>query len=411
VSYAVFLGQQHIGTLAPDRTRLSFTYRPAIVTAAGPALSVRLPVRTPAFTHEEAQPFFANLLPEDEYRRMLARTLGLSDRNVAGLLGAIGGECAGAVSIWPDGQQPPSPPEYIALADDAVQHLFAARDHAARMQVVREGRLSLAGGMEKLSLRRLDDGWYRGRSGAPTTHILKWAPASLPDLNYNELFCEEVLREAGLPVVEATIEGTTTPVLVIPRFDRIVQPDATVLPRHQEDFCQLTGTEPAQKYEAEGGPGFAACADHIRTYASVPARDLALLVRWAVANYLIGNCDAHAKNLAMLYTPEGLRLAPFYDLASTAAYPGLSRKLAMSIGGEYRVAHVKARHWERFAERIALPFRVVRSEALALATAVTEALPATTARLTDRYAPQPIFTTIRGVIATQTHRLRAQLAQ
>lgn len=62
---------------------------------------MRLPVRSEPYLHDDVNPFFANLLPEDEHLHLLARVLGLSDRNVAGLLGAIGGECAGAVSIWP----------------------------------------------------------------------------------------------------------------------------------------------------------------------------------------------------------------------------------------------------------------------------------------------------------------------
>jgi serine/threonine-protein kinase HipA len=409
VSYSVFFRHEHVGTLRPDRSRLGFTYRPTTIAAGGPALSVQLPTRPEPFSHEESNPFFANLLPEEEYRRLLARMLGISDRNVAGLLGAIGGECAGAVSIWPEGQGPPDAPSYVPLADQDVRKLFDADDVAQRLGVIREGRLSLAGGMEKLGLRRFHDRWYRGQAGAPTTHILKWAPSSLPDLNYNELFCLELLREAGLPVVESQIDSTSTPVLIVQRFDRIIQPDGAVLLLHQEDFCQAAGVEPGQKYEAEGGPGFATCASLIRQFATVPAREIFLLVRWAVANFVIGNCDAHGKNIALLYTADGLRLAPFYDLASTAVYKDLSSKLAMRIGGEYRLDYIRTRHWERFSKEIDVPFRAVRSAALGLADAIEDALPRTTVRLIERYDRQQIFHDVARVVEQQVRRLRAQL--
>jgi len=49
---------------------------------------------------------------------------------------------------------------------------------------------------------------------------------------------------------------------------------------------------------------------------SLPVRgaDLLQLQRWVTLNYLIGNADAHGKNLSVLVHGTGYRLAPFYDL-------------------------------------------------------------------------------------------------
>lgn len=409
MSFTVYHGTERIGELQSEGARLRFRYRPEVADAGRPALSVRLPPRREPFLHDEANPYFANLLPEEEHRRLLARVLGMSDRNVAGLLGAIGGECAGAVSIWPTGRRPPAKPDYVPLDDAHVQRLLDATSPAERLDIVRESRLSLAGGMEKLGLRLVDDRWHRGRAGAPTTHILKWAPRSLPDLNYNELFCMELLGAAGLPIAEATVEGGITPVLVVQRYDRIEQADGRLTLLHQEDFCQALGVEPAQKYQAEGGPSLASCAAILRRHAAVPARELSLLLRWAVGNFLVGNGDAHGKNLALLYAPEGVRLAPFYDIASTRVYKGLSGKLAMAIGGEYRIAYVQARHWDRLADALGLPANTVRREVLALAAAVEMVLPAVRERLTDRYGDQEIFARIQHLVIEQIERVRRQL--
>ncbi|WP_205910085.1 HipA domain-containing protein [Rhizobium rhizophilum] len=50
-------------------------------------------------------------------------------------------------------------------------------------------------------------------------------------------------------------------------------------------------------------------------------------------HYLIGNADDHAKNYALLYSGKAPDLAPMYDAICTAAYPRLSKKMAMSLCG------------------------------------------------------------------------------
>jgi serine/threonine-protein kinase HipA len=86
---------------------------------------------------------------------------------------------------------------------------------------------------------------------------------------------------------------------------------------------------------------------------------------------LIGNHDAHAKNLSLLYlgkepdkTPV---LAPFYDALSTAVYPTLTPKMAMKIGSKYQFSEVQARHWEQFAEGVGLARAPAKRRILALA--------------------------------------------
>jgi serine/threonine-protein kinase HipA len=50
-------------------------------------------------------------------------------------------------------------------------------------------------------------------------------------------------------------------------------------------------------------------------------QDIDRLFRRVLGCILLGNNDAHAKNFALLYTPEGLRLAPFYDIVAASVYP------------------------------------------------------------------------------------------
>jgi serine/threonine-protein kinase HipA len=56
-----------------------------------------------------------------------------------------------------------------------------------------------------------------------------------------------------------------------------------------------------------------------------------------IANGLLGNCDAHLKYFSLLERPEGLRLAPAYDIVNTAAYHAqdYSTRFAVRIDGRY----------------------------------------------------------------------------
>jgi serine/threonine-protein kinase HipA len=148
---------------------------------------------------------------------------------------------------------------------------------------------------------------------------------------------------------------------------------------HQEDFCQALGIVSEQKYQNEGGPSLKQCFELVRNISSVPVVDLQTLLNAVIFNLLIGNNDAHGKNFSLIYRMAGqTRLAPLYDLVSTAAYPELSTKMAMKIGGEYEPERIGPRQIEKLANEAALSVPMVRSRVAELADAVIAALPAAT---------------------------------
>ena len=59
------------------------------------------------------------------------------------------------------------------------------------------------------------------------------------------------------------------------------------------------------------------------------------LISWVIFNYLIGNRDTHAKNLSLTIARDRVKLAPFYDLLSTAIYPG--GKMTVHDGDSARI--------------------------------------------------------------------------
>lgn len=64
-------------------------------------LSHSLPLEDISYL-DDAQTFFANLLPEGKVRKLIASRLGLSEENDYSLLKALGEDCAGAFRIFPD---------------------------------------------------------------------------------------------------------------------------------------------------------------------------------------------------------------------------------------------------------------------------------------------------------------------
>ena len=104
--------------------------------------------------------------------------------------------------------------------------------------------------------------------------------------------------------------------------------------RHAEDGCQLTGRLSRQKYAGQGGPTYQELVAVLERLSLDPLTDREHLFRWAVANAAMGNYDAHAKNLSVVYAQgDRVRLAPAYDVVVTALYPALDQTLALAFAG------------------------------------------------------------------------------
>lgn len=79
-----------------------------------------------------------------------------------------------------------------------------------------------------------------------------------------------------------------------------------------------------------------------------------------IFNVIAGNADAHGKNFSILYSNEGPRLAPLYDLLATVAYPDLSPRFAMKIGKRATLAELDTKDWTAFAADAGLRMPLIR---------------------------------------------------
>jgi serine/threonine-protein kinase HipA len=404
----VYLQETRAGVLHLDnRRQFVFQYTQSWLDSdQAIPLSIQLPLQIAAFSDDRARSFFANLLPESELRRVIARKLGFSEQNDFALLEAIGGECAGAVSLLPDDVQPDAGSEYRLLTDSELNILVKEMPDRPMLAGEAGIRLSLAGAQNKLPV------WFDGQQvglpigGAPSSHILKPLIAGIPHTVENEIFCMRLADRLNLPVPTVQMLQKEQPLYLISRYDREADTEGKLRRIHQEDFCQALGVPPDAKYEAEGGPGLEACFNLLREHSIQPAADISALLNWVIFNYIVGNGDAHAKNISLLLTGSGPRLAPFYDLICTAVYPQLAERMAMKVGNENRPAWIIERRWQVFSEEVGINFRLVQKRLIDTSSGVLDAAADVIDDLQAQYGSCEIYGKIIDVIDARCNKIR-----
>lgn len=375
----VILAGEQIGHLEQNREgKLSFRYDPAWLKEEGShPLSQSLPLRPEPFNEKECAPFFGGLLPEDPNREIIARNLGITSRNDFAMLREIGGECAGAVSLIDADETPILPSDaYEPITEADLISILNQLPQRPLLAGKAEIRLSLAGAQNKLALRLDARGFSIPLHESPSTHILKPEHDRFPGLADNEAYCLKLASAVGLNVCEAEVrQFEQHRCLLVSRYDRALR-NGTVLRLHQEDFCQALSIPSLTKYQNEGGPGLARSFELVRRASASPAKDLLQLFYCVLFNYLIGNHDAHGKNFSLLYLPiddlRVVRLAPFYDLISTAIYPELTKKMAMKIGKSYQPESLRLRDWELYWKAIGFSPRQALRQSLQFIDAVEQ---------------------------------------
>lgn len=291
-------------------------------------------------------PFFANLLPEEKLREAMERHHAASVRpgNDFDLLAALGTDLPGAVRALPS--------DSPALAADPE---LAGANRA---------RFSLAGVQMKLSVMK-----NTGKGGGITlavgdaqgqyiakfpslTHIgvseNEFAILALADALGMAVPARELVEKtefAGIPEEFNTM--STGKVLLVRRFDRGT--DGTRV--HMEDFAQVFGRYPSEKYIGAAYHNIAAALS------SGVSLDSAMeFVRRLALVAITGNGDMHLKNWSLLYPGDGQtpELSPLYDVLSTIPYLPKDA-LALSLASEKAFKALTPDRWRNFANRSRLP--------------------------------------------------------
>lgn len=324
MSARVLLGDVIVGELRPEAAVGETTFEFDVSYAASASRPVlgrwfedQLINPPRAFRGAPLPNYFRNLLPEGALRKIVERRLGTSAIPEYAMLLRLGENLPGAVRVISDKLDP-----------DPI-----AASERRRREVNDPYRFALTGVQPKLALSEVDDRLTMPVEGATGHWIAKFGSPAFQRLVDNELAMLDWAQRCGLDVPEHRVVRASEiedipadfdadqDVLIVRRFDR--QGDWRI---HQEDFAQVFDIPPEHRYAWEivelgwshygsiGAVIHALCGeDDFREY----MRRLAFMV-------LSGNADAHLKNWAILY-PDGVksRLAPVYDVVSTAVYPSI----------------------------------------------------------------------------------------
>lgn len=365
----VFLCGQLTGKLYFNNGELSFSYDINYLnTNEAKKLSSVLPLQSKTFNHQECHAFFSGLLPDEKPRRNLARYLQISETNIFGLLKAIGGECAGAVSLHsPKSNQKENKNTYKTLSNKEAQKLLLLLDKRPFLVGEKGVRMSAGGAQNKLMVSFVQNKLALPLYDSPSTHILKPMMEDFPDSIFNEFFCMKLAQELKLNTAKAEILWIGKQAYYLTeRYDRISTNSGEIIRLHQEDFCQALNIAPELKYENEGGPSLVQCKQLIdQKIAQGLMKGVSKIefLKIIVFNYLIGNGDAHGKNFSLLYKDKEEALAPFYDLLSTVVYYNpYKSKMAMKLGSTYKFRSVSLSTFQKLATSLDIKFSLVTKQ-------------------------------------------------
>jgi serine/threonine-protein kinase HipA len=288
----------------PNRSTLSLSFKDNL----GGLLTEFRPMRM------QVEPFFSNLLPEGPLRQYLAERAGVKPSREFFLLWALGLDLPGAVSLKL-GEGEAWPPN------------GGTEDNAVKDRGQNALRFSLAGVQLKFSALR--NNWKNGSlaipaegvggswivklpadrfEGVPENEFAMMTLAKRIGIDVPEIDLIDVGSIAGLPEGIGTMKGKA---FAIRRFDR-----SEGGPVHIEDFAQVFGVHPDDKYKKASYRSIAHVLGVETDEGSVTE-----FIRRLVFSTLIGNADMHLKNWSLIY-PDGRTpaLAPAYDLLSTIPY-------------------------------------------------------------------------------------------
>ena len=365
----LFFQGKRVGMLSHEKEAYRFKYNDEWI-QTGFTLSPHIPFIGDA-SSDVIVNFLLNLFPEGEAFDILVSSLRVRKSNVLSILEATGQDAPGAISFGGIQQ------EIRQRREITPEELTTRLDTDDPSQIVMwdgQYRLSVAGIQRKLNILIENKHLYLADGQYASTHIIKFAKLEHRHLVVNEYVCMQLGRLVGLDVADTDyLQFGQHPALLVRRFDREMASGA-IKKCHVIDGCQLLDLPPNYKYEQIYGSGKDVA--NIRDGVSipklfdavkktrVPARNRLVILDWLLFNLVIGNSDAHGKNISFLMDRNGFDVAPLYDLVSIS-FEGLSNNeldtgLAMAIDDEFNINDVSAYNLVSMAESIALKPSLVK---------------------------------------------------
>jgi serine/threonine-protein kinase HipA len=275
------------------------------------------------------------------------------------MLREFGSSIAGAVTIGDPDKASQTQPMYEPISDGEIIQRLRRAANDGDLGSDDQSRSMLAGLQPKLLLARFDGSWYLPHGRAHSTHILKPKLSARPDGLAREYYGHALAAELGLAHYRTELVGSgARQYLVIERYDRAVDGQAVAL-IHQEDAAQALGLDWVDDHAKFQDPSMPRDSHRPSAYRIAEllgslqgeGRPVADLLRRLTFTVLLGDNDAHAKNLAILHLPGRSVLADVYDAVPNLFQDGrIDYNLALAIDGSFDHRRISAAHLIREAE-------------------------------------------------------------
>ncbi|WP_409523176.1 type II toxin-antitoxin system HipA family toxin [Nitrincola sp. MINF-07-Sa-05] len=307
--------------------------------------------------NQRLHPVLSNLLPEGSLRELIAQGLKVHVDHEFHLLTYLGSDLPGAIVATP--LEPDDVPGYVLNTHGKAK--------AVKFDTVtQENKFSLAGVQMKFSMKEKDGRYHLSKGDELGDWIIKTPSTKHKFVPLNEYTAMSLARLAGVGIPEIKLveldQLDNLPQINLPdekqafaikRFDR--EHDQRI---HMEDFAQILVKYPHEKYSSAS---YESIGKVIYDFSGDGLADAQQFARRLLVNILLANGDAHLKNWSFLY-PDKItpRLSPAYDIVTTSVYIENETQYALSLGKtkEWYVASMA--HFQAWAERSGIPWRVIK---------------------------------------------------
>lgn len=302
-------------------------------------------------TRRVVPPFFSNLLPEGGLRRYLAERAGVNQQREFFLLWVLGLDLPGALSIHPAAGDALPPSADDDLPDNAKPNALRFSLAGVQLKFSAFANAGKGGGLT-IPAEGVGGSWIvklpsQQFAGVPENEFSMMTLAGMIGMEVPVINLVDLDAIAGIPEGVGELKGQA---LAVSRFDRTADG-----PVHTEDFAQVFGVFPDEKYKRAS---YANIARVIGTEAGdVGAAEF---IRRLVYSALIGNGDMHLKNWSLIYPDRrSAALSPAYDLVSTIPYIEGEDTAALNFSRTKKMAEFDVDELRHLAARALLSEKLV----------------------------------------------------